>query len=174
MQARFNFTVPTSQLPLAFQQAELALNRAVKLAEQCRSLFELQPLLTAVGVADDSSTAAPASTCSTGELSADGAAADGGAVGQQAWLRLTLIAVLQQLKVDVLLGLGGLLAGNNAAGEDAMRFQALIFFIIIIIIIIITIIITNRSIASVPSTPWPICSYVQSGANQQSGSLLTC
>jgi hypothetical protein len=111
MQARFNFTVPTSQLPLAFQQAELAVNRAVKLAEQCRSLFELQPLLTGVGVADTS--AAAAASCSAAAVSADG-----GAVGQQAWLRLTLIAVVQQLKVDVLLGLGGLLAGNSAAGED--------------------------------------------------------
>jgi hypothetical protein len=110
MQARFNFTVPTSQLPLAFQQAELALNRAVKLAEQCRSLFELQPLLTGVGVADAS--AAAEASCSAAAVSAECAA-----VGQQAWLRLTLIAVVQQLKVDVLLGLGGLLAGNSAAGE---------------------------------------------------------
>jgi hypothetical protein len=112
MQPRFNFTVPTSQLPLAFQQAELALNRAVKLAEQCRSLFELQPLLTGVGVAD-ASTAAAAASCGAAVVSADS-----GALGQQAWLRLTLIAVVQQLKVDVLLGLGGLLAGNSAAGEE--------------------------------------------------------
>lgn len=101
MQDRFSFAVPTSQLPLAFQQAELALSRAVKLSEQCRSLFERQPLLTGVGVADTASAAAAA------------------AAGQQAWLRLTLIAVEQQLKVDVQLGLGGLLAGNSAAGEHA-------------------------------------------------------
>lgn len=101
MQDRFSFAVPTSQLPLAFQQAELALSRAVKLSEQCRSLFERQPLLTGVGVADTASAAAAA------------------AAGQQAWLRLTLIAVEQQLKVDVQLGLGGLLAGSSAAGIDS-------------------------------------------------------
>jgi hypothetical protein len=100
--------VPTSQLPLAFQQAELALSRAVKLADQCRSLFERQPLLTGVGVADSAAATAAAAAGGTGD-----------AVGQQAWLRLTLIAVVQQLKVDVLLSLGGLLAGNSAAGEHA-------------------------------------------------------
>jgi hypothetical protein len=108
MQVRFSFSVPTSQLPLAFQQAELALSRAVKLADQCRSLFERQPLLTGVGVADSAAATAAAAAGGTGD-----------AVGQQAWLRLTLIAVVQQLKVDVLLSLGGLLAGNSAAGEHA-------------------------------------------------------
>jgi hypothetical protein len=108
MQEQFSFSVPTSQLPLAFQQAELALSRAVKLAEQCRSLFERQPLLTHISVAGAATPAAGTAAAAEGV---------GGDVAQQAWLRLTLIAVVQQLKVDVMLGLGGLLAGNSAAGE---------------------------------------------------------
>lgn len=101
MQGQYSFQVPTSQLVVAFSQAELALNRAVKLSEQCRSLFETQPLLAGVAV-----------------VAAEAGSSGGSAGGQgPGWLSFTLIAVEQEVKVNILLSLAGLLAGSTSAGE---------------------------------------------------------
>lgn len=96
MQPTYNFEVPKALLPLAFARAEVALGLAVQLAEQCRDLFMLQPLLTAVDVVS---------------AEAAGHGRDAGC------LSLTFIEADKQVKVKVLLCLDGLLA-NPQAGEQ--------------------------------------------------------
>lgn len=90
MQPTYNFQVPKALLPLAFAKAELALGSAVQLAEQCKELFMVQPLLTAIDVAPT--------------------AAAGGQSRGPGWLALTFVEADKQLKVKVQLCLDGLLA----------------------------------------------------------------
>lgn len=90
MRATYDFKVPKAVLSLAFSRAELALGCAVQLAEQCRELFMVQPLLTAVNVAHGTAGDVPG------------------------WLELTFIEAGKQIKVSILLCLDGLLAHSHA------------------------------------------------------------
>lgn len=99
MQPTYSFQVSKAQLSLAFAKAELALSAAVQLAQQCRALFLVQPLLTAVDVVPDDA--------ADDNISAEAA----GGVG---WLGLTFVEADKQLKVKVQLQLEGLLGDADA------------------------------------------------------------